>query len=286
MRRITARGSESRELVVRLLQRQRIADPAGGIWEAADVQWWGRESRSSDDVDQLFWVDDEGPVAGILMTSWRQDRWQCDPITPTSGVDLASEEVWANAHDLIHQHARGVIEVNVRDDDQTAVAEAAAHGLVPAGQTTICWMDPARRPAQTVPPAAFTIGDRMSRSDSPHPMIARNGPDVARHLEQCSLYDSRLDLVVEDDLGHVAGYSLYWFDPQTKVGYVEPMRVEEGFQRQGLATAMLTEGLSRLVELGARRLKILFDTDGAGGVYQRIGFRPEATFTTYQAPLH
>jgi hypothetical protein len=27
-------------LVTELLQQHRLADPVGGLWEAADLQWW------------------------------------------------------------------------------------------------------------------------------------------------------------------------------------------------------------------------------------------------------
>jgi hypothetical protein len=50
-------------LATQLLQRARCADPRAGLWEAADVQWWWRTPRRSDDVEKLFWIDDEGPVA-------------------------------------------------------------------------------------------------------------------------------------------------------------------------------------------------------------------------------
>ena len=43
-----------------LLHRVRHADPNAGIWEAADRQWWWRTPRSSDAIEQLFWVEGLG----------------------------------------------------------------------------------------------------------------------------------------------------------------------------------------------------------------------------------
>ena len=62
-------------------------------------------------------------------------------------------------------------------------------------------------------------------------MIARNSEAVEDRLRQTSLYDPTLDLSVEDTEGTVAGYPLFWFDPITLVGLVEPMRVEDRFWR-------------------------------------------------------
>ena len=59
------------------------------------------------------------------------------------------------------------------------------------------------------------------------------------------------------------------------------MRVEDGFQRRGLARAMLTEGLDRLTRRGARRLKVGYATDAARALYVGAGFRVSASSSSY-----
>src|SRR3989441_9217193 len=59
---VRASGLEYLALATELLQRARLADAEAGLWEAADLQWWWRTPRRSDSIDQLFWIDDEGPV--------------------------------------------------------------------------------------------------------------------------------------------------------------------------------------------------------------------------------
>ncbi|HSJ72068.1 MAG TPA: GNAT family N-acetyltransferase [Acidimicrobiia bacterium] len=86
------------------------------------------------------------------------------------------------------------------------------------------------------------------------------------------VYDPTLDLAVEDADGRVAGYALFWFDKTTKVGLLEPMRVEDDYQRRGLARMLLTDGLDRLARKGARRLKVGFETDAARDLYLDAGF--------------
>ena len=76
---VRASGLEYLALVTELLQRARLADAEAGLWEAADLQWWWRTPRRSDTIDQLFWIDDEGPVAGVVLTQWGH-AWGCDPI--------------------------------------------------------------------------------------------------------------------------------------------------------------------------------------------------------------
>ncbi|NUT54355.1 MAG: GNAT family N-acetyltransferase [Thermoleophilia bacterium] len=137
------------------------------------------------------------------------------------------------------------------------------------------------RPDAVAPADGFTLVDRV-RASSPHPMRHRNGEAVEQRLHQCSLYDPSLDLAVETAAGDVAGYALFWLDPVTGVGLVEPMRVEDAYQRRGLARALLTEGLARLQARGAHRLKVGYATEAARGLYVGAGFRVTATSTTYR----
>ena len=104
-------------------------------------------------------------------------------------------------------------------------------------------------------------------------MQRRSGGEVETRLRQCSLYDPALDLAVRDAEGRAAGYALFWLDPVTEVGLLEPMRVEDEYQRRGLARALLTEGLERLAQRGARRLKVGYATEIARALYVGAGFR-------------
>lgn len=282
VREVRAAGFEALMLATELLQRARRADPLAGLWEAADVQWWWRRPRRSDEVEKLFWIDDEGPVAGILLTSWTDDAWQCDPVVVPGASGAAPGVVWGRAMEHAAKHSVKGFEVPVSDDDRTFRELAQRSGLTAGEQDSTAWMNAADRPAVPAFPEGFVLIDRTQRRDAPHPMAHRNGDSVAQRLEQCSLYDPELDLAVETADGLVAGYSLYWFDPTTKVGLVEPVRVEDDFQRQGLARAMLSAGIDRLATRGAQRVKISYETDAAAALYQGVGFRRTSTATWYQ----
>ena len=181
------------------------------------------------------------------------------------------------------QHAAEGFEVPVSDDDQAFLDLAQRSGLTAGEQDRTAWMDAADRPAVSAPPEGFVLVDRTQRRDAPHPMRHRNGDNVAQRLDQCPLYDPALDLAVETSDGRIAGYSLYWFDPTTKVGLVEPVRVEDEFQRKGLARAMLSVGIDRLATRGAQRVKVTYETSAAAALYQGVGFRQTSTTTWYRA---
>jgi GNAT superfamily N-acetyltransferase len=101
------------------------------------------------------------------------------------------------------------------------------------------WMNARERPDVTPLPEGFVLVNRARETTTPHPMRHRNGEQVEARLRQCSLYDPALDLAAETADGQVGGYALFWFDPVTQVGMLEPMRVEDEYQRRGLARAML-----------------------------------------------
>jgi GNAT superfamily N-acetyltransferase len=179
-----------------VLQRARLADPLGGMWEAADVQWWWRRRRATDDLALPVWFDEAGPVAAAGLTAW-DGAWQADVFAVPSLVD--ERDVWAETLEAVAAHRGVAVQVLVFGDAPLA------------------------------------------------------------------------DLAVAAD-GRVAGYALFWFDPVTRVGLLEPMRVEDGYQRRGLARTLLTNGLDRLARKGALRLKVGFDSDAARDLYLGAGF--------------
>jgi predicted N-acetyltransferase YhbS len=252
-----------------VLQRARLADPLGGMWEAADVQWWWRQPRATDELLLPVWFDEDGPVAAAGLTAWG-DTWQADVVAVPSRVD--ADEVWAATLEGASGHLGKALQV-LMCGNCTVLAELAIQsGFAMTDELSgTTWMDADRRPPITRVDG-FVLVDRVTRADRPHPMIRRNGELVQSRLRECSLYDPTLDLAVEDADGRVAGYALFWFDQTTLVGLLEPMRVEDEYHRRGLARMLLTNGLDRLARKGALRLKVGFETDAARNLYVGAGF--------------
>jgi predicted N-acetyltransferase YhbS len=269
VRRELLRGLERLNATTAVLQRARLADPLGGMWEAADVQWWWRRPRATDELALPVWFDEVGPVAAAGLTAW-DDAWQADVFAVPSIVD--AEDVWAATLEAATGNGSEALEMLVGERDAVLADLAIESGFAMTDEVSgTSWMDADRRPAASQV-EGFTIVDRATRADRPHPMVARNGELVERRLRQCSLYDPALDLAVEDADGRVAGYALFWLDLTTLVGLLEPMRVEDDHQRRGLARMLLTTGLDRLARRGARRLKVGFETDPARDLYLGAGF--------------
>ena len=83
--------------------------------------------------------------------------------------------------------------------------------------------------------------------------------------------------MVHDSRDRVAAYGLFWYDPETATGLVEPMRTEDDHQRRGLARHILTAGIDLLAEAGVERIKICYEPDNPAskGLYLSVGFEPD-----------
>jgi GNAT superfamily N-acetyltransferase len=291
VRTVHAAGLDALQLVTELLQRVRLADPEAGIWEAADFQWWWRTPRRSDSLAQRFVVDDRGPVAAAIATEWRH-AWGLDPIVVPGVAETLRRDVFVETLGQLQELVRNDggeaarVETMVRDDDRATIELVQAAGFAATddrgGNTAMTAED---RPALAPLPAELALVDRSMPDLGPHPMIARSGPLVEKRLRDVSLYDPRLDLALRTPDGATAGYSLFWFDPVTRLGYVEPMRVEDPWQRRGLGRALLTRGIARLVERGATRLKVGWGSPPGRNLYLGTGFVETATTTTFARSL-
>ncbi len=260
------------DTVTTLLQRRRLADPDGEVWEAADLQWWWPRHRHDDPADARVWHEGGEPIAAVVFTHWSTNRIGCDVL-----ADTDFQPAWTFAAERCAQADVARIEMQLPDDNNAARDAAARRaGFVPSEETyAVSWLDPAARREPRHPPAeGYRIVARADDRTRPHPMIGRNGPQVEDGLRRCSLYDAELDLAVLAPDGTVAGYALFWPDLVTGVGLVEPMRVEDAHAGRGLAAHLLDAGLSGLAERGCTRLKVSVEPANTSAVrlYTGAGF--------------
>jgi GNAT superfamily N-acetyltransferase len=270
-----------------LLHRIRSIHQTAGLLEAADLQWWWRAPRSTDRFPQLFWFDDLGrPVAGVITTDWG-DSVSLDPIImPHAAPDWLAHVV---ERGIAHACEFGfeTLQVVVDSADHVTRDLLVGHGFVPEDdgrlQVVDAWLGVGDRPPVSSLHEKYRLCSRLDTMHRPHHMIGRNGPELEERLRQTSLYRPDLDLLVLDEHDAVAAYGLFWFDPDTLTGLVEPMRTENEHQRRRLAHHVLTAGIDRLANAGAKRIKLCFQpgNSAANALYLRAGFRPDKRTGVY-----
>jgi GNAT superfamily N-acetyltransferase len=247
------------------------------LYEAADLQWWWRTPRSTDTFRQLFWFDHLGrPEAAVIATDWG-DRIALNPIImPDAPPDWVAHVI---ERGLAHASESGfeAVELEVDRADDVLRAVLVGHGFAIKEDGLVeAWLAADARPEISPLHQDYRLSSRRDTMLRPHHMIKRSGPDVAQRLLQTSLYRSDLDLFILDRDDKPAAYGLFWYDPTTATGLVEPMRTEDDHQRRGLARHILTAGIDLLAEAGAVRIKICFEpgNPASRGLYLSVGFEP------------
>jgi ribosomal protein S18 acetylase RimI-like enzyme len=266
--------------VTKLLQDVRNSHATAGVWESADFQWWWRKARPSDDVEQLFWRDDDTgqTVGAVTRTDWRGST-ALDVIALSSCSEDTRNALWMRALELVADTAQ--VEALVDDGDVLARQMLTSAGFIDTLDRGVsAWLDMSVLPPVSPLADAYELLSRPDHHEPPHHMNSeRNGFEVEQRLQQTPLYRPDLDLLVVDTDGDVASYGLFWFDPVTTVGFVEPMGTHEHHRRMGLARHVLTAGIGKLIDAGATRVKINYEDDNAASkdLYLSVGFRPVMT---------
>jgi GNAT superfamily N-acetyltransferase len=274
------------EAATALLRRVRSVHPTKGLYEAADLQWWWRTPRSTDNLPQLFWFDHLGrPEAAVIATDWGDGVALAPIVMPDATPDRVAHVI---ERGLAHASESGFgavdLEVDLADDVMRevlvghgfAMEEDGKDGSSVSLSVVEAWLAADARPEISPLHEDYRLSSRLDTMPRLHHMTRRNGPDVETRLRQTSLYRPDLDLLVLDSRDSVAAYALFWFDPETATGLVEPMGTEDDHQRRGLARHLLTTGIDLLAEAGAVRIKICFEPDNPAsrGLYLSVGFEP------------
>jgi hypothetical protein len=141
-----ATGPEYLRVVTDLLQRIRLADPEGGVWEAADMQWAWRKDQHSDPANAIFWVDEgDRVVAAAVLTNFG-DRVGTDLLVSPDTIELVPT-MWASAMEILDRLPPIAVEADLRDDDIVTIGLATEAGFQRDEETAVsCWLDASKRP--------------------------------------------------------------------------------------------------------------------------------------------
>ena len=212
----------------------------------------------------------------MIATDWG-DRIALDPIVmPDATPDWVAHVI---ERGLAHasESGFGAVELEVDRADVVLREVLFGHGFAIKEDGLVeTWLAADARPEISPLHEDYRLSSRLDTMLRPHHMIKRNGPDVEARLRQTSLYRPDLDLLILDRDDNHAASGLFWYDPETATGLVEPMRTEDDHQRRGLARHVLTTGIDLLAEAGAVRIKICFEPDNPAsrGLYLSVGFEP------------
>jgi len=294
MREVRLAGLEYLAAQTELLQRVRNAHPIDGLYEAAEPQWWWGVARSTDELDQLFWFDDQDrPEAAFAITDFGDgssavytDPMALVTVLPGAAPDWIAQVV---ERGLAHAAEHGIesMELEVDQAGGALFQVLAGHGFSRKDDGIVeCWLDAGARPEVSPLHEGYRLFDRTETAHRPHHMADERRPEIEDRLNQTSMYRPDLDLVVLDQNDDIAAYGLFWYDPQSATGVVEPMRTNDDHQQRGLARHVLTSGIDRLAGAGAKRISIGYEPENpaSGHLYRSVGFEPHQRTDLYSGP--
>ena len=289
MREVLRSGIDYLNTMTTLLQRMHNAHPSTGLYQAAELHFWWARPRSTDELPQIFWLDDDDlPVAGAATIDFGGGTTSLLYSEPTSvfafmpdtSPDFMSPAV-ARALEHLGEHGISSMEAESDPSDETLRPVLFDHGfaLKEEGVMAQAWLSADDRPTISELGDGYRLLNRGEMLNRPHHLTRPGGPDPEARLRQGSLYRQDLDLVVVDDSDEVAACGLFWNDPATGVGVVEPMRTMDDHQQRGLARHILTSGIELLARAGATRISLGYDPGNlaAGHLYRSTGFEPHRT---------
>jgi ribosomal protein S18 acetylase RimI-like enzyme len=95
------------------------------------------------------------------------------------------------------------------------------------------------------------------------------------------------ELVVVAPDGRFAAFVIIWLDPISRSGYFEPVGCHRDFQRRGLTSALMYEGMRRMRVAGMETAIVRYYADNVAGVplYRSVGFQTRYEITEYRKQI-
>jgi ribosomal protein S18 acetylase RimI-like enzyme len=255
----------------------------------AAIQWWYALTYPDPLGDHLrLWYEGDRPVAW----SWHEapeleiHTWTGDAAGDTEVFRTIVESALVEADG-------GELAAFAADDDTGAIGVLEGLGFAPSGRRLSQWQ---RRAADgPVTPTPLADGYRLRGLTGPDEFPARvavhraafpsSRLTVDKYDRLLTVPDYRLenDLVVEAPDGGLAAFALSWWDPDGRVAEFEPVGTHPDHQRRGLSRALVTAGLARFLDAGARTVQVYADASEAAaeGLYGSAGFRRRAFHQRY-----
>ena len=262
-----------------VLSRAWIDDAPFVASHPGDLEWWYAQATPDELAAHLRLWDVDGVPAGWSWVRDDQVHWE---IWPDEGTD---------DRPILDAILRSVI------DETTAALHAWAPEDDPATLGTLHGLGfrPGPRRLSQFQRRTDDTGVRIASPPSGYRIRALDGPDevparieahraafappsmtIEKYTRLTGLPHYRFDddLVVEAPDGSIAAFAMAWWDPVARVGEYEPVGTHPDHQRRGLGRALLSHGLNRYRDLGARLVQVYSNADNAAseGLYQAVGF--------------
>ena len=244
-----------------------------------DLEWWYTLAAPDELATHLRLWDVDGAPAGWSWVRDDQVNWE---IWRGEGADDRPmlEAMLRSAID----ETTGALHAWAPEDDLATLGTLHGLGFRPGARR----LSQFQRPTGATPisiaslPSGYGIraldgpDDVPARVEAHRAAFAPSSMTIEKYTRLTGLPHYRFDddLVVEAPDVSIAAFAMAWWDPVARVGEYEPVGTHPDHQRRGLGRALLSHGLNRYRDLGARLVQVYSNADNASseGLYQAVGF--------------
>ncbi len=286
-----------------VLMRGRQADIGSYYVHTGDLNWWLYYPPLEGDFWKHIHIWDDPRHPGrclgwaLISPDWVGIDVYVQP--EIRGAKLGNEMyIWAEeqATRIAHAHGRKTISALwVRYDDEVLKELFSGRGFqLKRGMIHFGRKLDGKLP-RPVLPYAFTLRgckgepEVAARAHAQYGAFNSSAPferyvERFREFMRSPVYQPEQDIVVVSPEGQIAAFCIVWTDPLNKVGLFEPVGTHPDFQRKGLGSAVISEGLCRLQERGMTRAIVSTGEDNQPGIrlYETMGFQAMYKLGTYE----
>jgi ribosomal protein S18 acetylase RimI-like enzyme len=253
------------------------------------------------------------PVAAALLPMWvdRSGRAvACAVMDPAGGADVAvhpdyrSESFMASILDVIEQRRRGALAGESRaggltvgcfEGDTSGEKLLTGRGYRATGKGYVHLL---RRldnlPGEVGAPAGYRVGAMGTRERFEQTLAAgravygRSNLDSDRYARMMAAgFSPDQDVTAVDGDGRVVAACIWWYDPVSRAGELEPVGCHPDHRRRGLGRAVVLEALRRLRSVGGGSAVVYAGSgnEAALAFYESCGFGRVAVDRDFHKPL-
>ena len=257
-----------------------------------DLEWWHASAAPDEISSHLRLWDRDGTTVAWSWVGADEVEW--DGLRGELAADRAVAEAVLRAAD---EETPGSLEAWAAEDDtetrSTLEQLGYRRGSLRLSQWQLAIDGGADEPAVRVPDGyrirslsgAAEIDARVEVHRAAF-APSKLTPEKYRRLVTMPHYRFEDDLVVEAPDGSLAAFAMAWWDPVARIGEFEPVGTHPDHQRRGLGRALLSTGLRRYREKGARLVQVFSRAENAASeaLYEAAGFRRARFHLQFERP--
>jgi mycothiol synthase len=290
------------ERVLRFAGECNLVPGDGAVWHPGDVVHFMSNTLRGRDLERhvFLYEEPDGRLRAVAMLDpgeiWYSEllldpdlRNTDDDTFEAAALAWAGDAAWAASRG--HGSGEVGVEATLGDSARQAILERL--GYASTGEAHMLYTTRSLRdPIPDKPlPEGFSMRPVAGEHEAGLVAAVHNGAftpkwDAEKYLavQRTPGFRNDHELVVVAPDGRFAAFVIIWPDPISRTGLFEPVGCHRDFQRRGLASTLMYEGMRRMRAAGMETAIVLYKVDNVGGVplYRSVGFRTRYRLTKYR----